>query len=180
MIALPLAERPGRHDRYLRSPLRLATSLALLALAGCMPPQNNQQRLLESARDMNLATRFGRLDIAAERTDDESRSAFLEKRRAWGQAIRVVDIDILGVENTAPDEADVTVMVSWTRMDEGLLRATRIEQHWSNLNPRGWTLRAERRLEGDLGLLGDAPAAEANAPRRDVHFPSRTLGQAHR
>jgi hypothetical protein len=51
-----------------------------------------------------------------------------------------------------------------------------LEQHWHD-KPAGWQLVAERRVEGDVGLLGEAIVYESpSAPRPPAQFPTIRLG----
>jgi hypothetical protein len=153
-------------------------SLVALAvsLGACNAPISPGQQLLENARDMNLATRFGRMDLAAEHAAPKSKDGFLARRKLWGQNVRVVDIDVEHVELNGTDEADVRVMVSWTRMDDGLLHNTTVSQKWESASSGKWSLQSEKREAGDTGLFGEKMQAHAGGPPRDVHFATRSLG----
>jgi len=125
------------------------------------------------ARDLNLATRFGRMDVAAQHTSEAHRKRFLESRAEWGTDLRVVDVEVAHLAVPDSSKAEVIVDVSWVRMDEGLLRSTRIRQDWENPGG-GWMLNAEQRIAGDLGLLGEN--VQVLRPEvEDVHFPTKTI-----
>ena len=71
-----------------------------------------------------------------------------------------------------PDRAIVLVDYGWQRQGEGNMRATRVEQTWKD--DGGWHLVRERRISGDIGLLGEPlPPPEAATP--DKQFASRTI-----
>jgi hypothetical protein len=144
------------------------------AVTGCLRPPSPAEQVTEAARELNLAARFGRLDVAAERTVDAARPTFMQRRREWGNELRVVEIELSGLELTDKEHAQVLVNVSWMRMSEGLLHTTVLSQQWADRN-QGWQLIREQRVSGDVGLFGEAvaPPAEANHP--DVQFPSRTI-----
>jgi hypothetical protein len=63
---------------------------------------------------------------------------------------------------------------SWTRTNEGTLRATRVMQEWEAADGP-WLLVRERRVSGDLGLFGERVAMQESAPRPDVQFPTRVI-----
>jgi hypothetical protein len=147
---------------------------SLLAVSGCLRPPSPAEQVTDAARELNLAARFGRLDLASERATDAARQAFMERRRHWGNELRVVDIDLSGLQMKDPETAEVLVSVAWMRMAEGLLRNTLLMQQWSN-KERGWQLVREKRLSGDIGLFGENVAVLAPEPHPDVHFPSRTI-----
>ena len=98
--------------------------IAPLLLLGCLRPPSPAEQVTDAARELNLATRFGRLDVASERASDAARKSFLERRRQWGNELRVVDIDLSGLSLPDPEHAEVMVNVAWMRMSEGLLRNT--------------------------------------------------------
>jgi hypothetical protein len=154
----------------------MRSHLALIlagALAACMPSQVPAREVSEVARDLNLATRFGRMDVAAEHTSDAHRKHFLESRADWGSEVRVVDIELAQLEVPDSETAEVVVDVSWVRIDEGLLRSTRIRQNWQNPGG-GWQLSGEERIAGDFGLLGENVTI-LRPEVRDAHFPTKTI-----
>ncbi|MBX3185294.1 MAG: hypothetical protein KIT72_16525 [Polyangiaceae bacterium] len=146
----------------------------LIPAAGCLQAPTRTARLTEAAREMNLATRFGRLDLAAEHTAAGARPHFLKRRADWGHDIRVVDVELTGMEMKDDENAVVQVDVAWTRMDEGHLRTTRVGQQWQD-REGSWLLVRERRVSGDFGLFGEPVEEVQTAPRGDVHFPSKTI-----
>lgn len=149
--------------------------LLSIGLSGCLAPPSPAQRVTDAARELNLAARFGRMDVALERTADGARDHFMRRRTHWGQDVRVVDFELAGLEMPDVDHATILVDVQWVRLTEGSLRATRVEQTYRNGDKGGYRLVRERRLSGDLGLFGE-PTQHANAaPHGDVHFPSKTI-----
>ena len=150
--------------------------LALSAVACVMPPPP-AERVADAARELNLAARFGRMEIALELTDKSVRPTFLEHRAAWGKQIRVLDVELSSFSMPSADRAQIEVDYAWSRVDEGTLRTTRIAQEWRDPGG-GFRLVRERRVAGDLGLFGEAlPASLArdDAPRRDVQFETKVI-----
>lgn len=154
--------------------LRCIMSGAVMCLTGCMPSQVPSQQVTEVARDLNVATRFGRMDVAVEHTAEAHRSDFLKHRAAWGNEVRVMDVEFAQLDMQASDKANVLVDISWMRMNEGLLRSTRLKQNWHNPGG-GWKLNGEERVAGDLGLLGENVTVLRPEAQRDVHFPTKTI-----
>lgn len=154
--------------------LGLAAILLSLATSGCLRPPTPAEQVTDAARELNLAARFGRIDIASERASDSARTAFMERRRQWGSDLRVVDIDLSGLRLKDEEHAEVLVNVAWMRMAEGLLRNTVVMQQWSN-KENGWQLTREKRVSGDIGLFGENVVVMAPEPRPDVQFPTRTI-----
>jgi hypothetical protein len=155
--------------------LRSATVLLAISLAfpACIAPQTPAQRATEAARELNIAARFGRMDVAAERTASGARTHFLERRANWGKELRVLDVELSGMTMPDAHQALVLVDVDWVRMSEGALHSTRLAQTWRD-DDNGWQLVREQRVAGDLGLFGEY--VEIQRPEsQDVHFPSKTI-----
>lgn len=153
----------------------VASGLALaLGLGACFAPPSQSERVVDAARDMNIAARFGRMDIAAEHAARGARQSFLARRASWGHNLRVLDVQLSGLSLKDPKHATVDVDISWERMNEDLLRQTRIAQTWRDTEKGGWQLVREKRIAGDIGLFGED--VEVLRPARpDVHFPSKTI-----
>jgi hypothetical protein len=154
----------------------LRVGWAAVCLAGCFPLGAPSQQISDIARDVNVATRFGRMDVAMEHTAESHRVEFMRTRADWGTELRVLDVELSKMELKTPESAEVFVDVNWVRMDEGLLRSTRLKQHWQN-SGNDWQLDAEERLSGDVGLLGEQVVVLRPETPRDVHFPVKTLQQ---
>ena len=112
--------------------MRIHTLGALLVgtMAGCIGNLTPIQRAQDAANEFTTATRFGRMDMALERVSREDREAFVRRHAAWGTTVRIVDCDILGVRLTDREHAEVTLAVSWQRVDESEMRVTHLAQHW--------------------------------------------------
>lgn len=146
-------------------------------LPACMAPQPPSQRVADVARETNLAARFGRMDFALEHTADGAREHFGKRRAAWGNAVRVLDFELSGLKMHDSENATVMVDIQWMRVDEDILKTTRVEQSWrGGTDDHGWMLVRERRVGGDLGLFGER-VARLDAPRShdDVQFATKTI-----
>jgi hypothetical protein len=155
---------------------RWPSMLALVAIAlqtSCVGPQGPASRATDAARELNLAARFGRMDVAVGRTSAGARQSFLERRAEWGKNLRVLDVELAGMSMKNPQNALIYVDVAWVRMDEGALRNTRVAQSWRDVDS-GWQLVREQRVAGDMGLFGEYVARPYTEPR-DVQFPSKTI-----
>jgi hypothetical protein len=153
----------------------LAVFVGLAACACISPPPS--QRVADVAREVNLAARFGRMDLALERTAAGARRHFSAHRSQWGGPLRVLDMELSGLSMKDAENAIVLVDFQWTRLDESTMHSTRIEQTWrGSTEDRGWTLVRERRVAGDVGLFGERVArAEPTEPHRDVQFETKTI-----
>ena len=167
-----------RKGRQFVAVLRGALAAAALGALGliqvsCLAPQGPASRATDAARELNLAARFGRMDVAVGRTSAGARSSFLERRAEWGKNVRVLDVELAGMAMKNPQNAMIYVDVAWVRMDEGALRTTRVAQTWRDADS-GWQLVREQRVAGDVGLFGEY-VERPRAAHRDVQFPSKTI-----
>jgi hypothetical protein len=152
----------------------LLSSIALCLAVACLPPHAPAQQVSDVARDLNVAARFGRMDVALEHTSKEHQPEFMARRSEWGRDIRVVDIELASLELKSTEAAVVLVDVAWMRMNEGLLHSTRLEQRWENPGG-GWKLQSEERASGDVGLIGEKVVVLRPERPRDVHLPAKTI-----
>ncbi|MFZ5896473.1 MAG: hypothetical protein ACOY0T_35795 [Myxococcota bacterium] len=154
----------------------MRVTLCLLALAtGCLAPPSASERATDAARSLNVAARFGRMDVALGLTSDAMRKSFLEHRANWGKDVRVMDVELVGFEMPTGDRARVEVEYAWSRTNESLLRSTRVAQEWLD-GGGGFRLVREKRSSGDLGLFGEAlPATNEPSQRRDAQFATKVI-----
>ncbi|MDB4934326.1 MAG: hypothetical protein JWP87_1298 [Labilithrix sp.] len=161
--------------------LAFAASVAIFA-GGCgLAGQSKPARAQEAALELNLNARFGRMEMAAEHISPKARDQFFERRRAWGGAVRVADYDLTGLKITGEDDAESYVKIAWYRANEGDLRVTTLKQKWHSDAKGDWKLTEEQRIDGDLGLLGEPPAAPVAGPAtpRRSQFPTIYLGSGN-
>lgn len=151
--------------------LQLIT-LAALGLVGCMTPPTPAERVTDAAMNLNVAARFNQLDVAVGHAAKSERSAFMLRHAAWGQTLRIVDVEMASLSLPESDRAIVLVDYAWIRNTEGTMRATRVEQTWKD--DAGWHLVREKRVAGDIGLLGE-PVPDAPPPQPDKQFATRTI-----
>jgi hypothetical protein len=143
-----------------------------LAGAGCMTPPTPAERVTDAAMALNIAARFNQLDVAVGHTAKAARPDFMKHHAAWGQSLRIVDVEMASLSLPESDRAVVLVDYAWIRNNEGTMRATRVEQTWKD--DAGWRLVRERRVAGDIGLLGE-PVPEAPPAGPDKQFATRTI-----
>src|SRR5690606_9246681 len=150
-------------------------AVALVTNACLVPPP--PERAATTARELNLASRFGRIHVAGNLTAEKERADFLSRRASWGRDVRIVDVELAGLEMRGADRAEVQVDYAWMRIDENVVRTTRVAQDFRDAG-RGFQLVAERCVAGDRGLFGEAaPAQPASRPaeRRDVQFETKVI-----
>jgi hypothetical protein len=134
---------------------RIVALFLVCLLSSCLQPPGPAELASDAARELNMTARYGELAGILGMTATGMRNEFVSRRAEWGKMVRVVDF-------------------SWTRSDEGILKTTRVLQGWENTEG-SWLLVREKRVSGDLGLFGEAVAKVEQAPRPDVHFPTRVI-----
>lgn len=156
--------------------IRRTLALVLLAfLPNCFRPPGPAEEAGDAAREFNTTARFGDLGAVIGMTSTGVREQLAKRRAEWGKMVRVVDMELAGITMEDREHANVVVDFSWTRLDQGTLKTTRVLQAWNN-ESGSWTLTREKRMGGDLGLFGEVvAAAEPAEPRRDVHFETRVI-----
>ncbi len=105
-----------------------------LSLGACVMPSPASEKATDAARELNLSARFGNMDVAAKRAASETRADFLQRHALWGGTIRVVDVELAGMNMPDSDHAVFQVDYSWMRANESTLRNTRVTQRWSSLS----------------------------------------------
>lgn len=131
----------------------LALFITALSLTACMLPPGPMERLTDSAYRLNVATRFGRMDIASDFVGQKARQDFARRHANWGSKIRIVDVELQGMRMMTTEMAEVRVTVRWHRIDETTMRASSIAQHWKQ-GSDDWALVEEIRVSGSPGLFG--------------------------
>lgn len=133
----------------------------------------------EAAQELNVNARFGRMEMAAEHVAPTAKEQFFERRKAWGNRVRVADYEVAGMRLAKGEEdAEMVVKIAWYRVDEGDLHQTTLRQKWHDFKG-AWKLTEESRIDGDIGLLGEriqqvAPSAQSGP--RHAQFPTIRLG----
>lgn len=152
----------------------MVVKLVMLAcVSGCFAPASPALRVNDAAHDLNVATRFGKMELAVSYVDASVRPDFTARRSQWGRDIRIIDVDLGSVEIKDETHAIVTIDVSWVPLHDNMLRSTRLTQTWEDKG-KGWKLTREVRAAGDQGLFGEVLEV-VDTPHPDVHLPSRTL-----
>jgi hypothetical protein len=116
---------------------------------------------------MNVATRFGRMDIALPYVAAEAQPQFARHHAAWGSTLRVVDLDLVGIRAMGPDAVAVDLVVTWHPVNEMTIRQSQITQRWL-LEQDDWRMVEEQRVGGDPGLFPSSSPGQASQPRSDA------------
>ena len=151
--------------------------LGCVLVSACAMPPTGAQRAQQTAQDFNLDSRFGRNELVLPRVDPAARDEYTLHHRAWGTGVRVADIEMMGMKPHGDADVDVFIHVSWYRMEEQDLRSTTLKQSWHSKSD-AWMLVSEKRMDGDLGLLGEAIVVQSpDTPRSSPQFPTIRLGE---
>jgi hypothetical protein len=157
--------------------MRCTTALAI-AFAGtaCAMPPGPLASAQEAAQELNLDARFGRTEVAMDKVAPPARDAFAAHHRAWGTGVRVADVELAGMHAHSEHDVEILIRVAWYRPDEQELHLTTLKQGWNDKN--GWQLTSETRIDGDVGLIGEAVVFEGPPPgdRAPAQFPTVRLG----
>jgi len=146
-----------------------------LPLIGCIGAGTGMAKAQETVQEFNAATRYGRSEMALERVAAAAREDYASHHRAWGNGVRIADIEIAGIRPKEEHDAEAMVRVAWYRPEQQELRSTTLKQVWRDEN--GWRLVSEERLEGDVGLLSEAVVYESpQEARAPSYFPTVRLG----
>jgi hypothetical protein len=159
--------------------LAFSTSMFSLwgTLAGCPAPPTALARAQQTAQEFNQDARFGRNELMMERVAQSARDEFASHHRAWGTGVRVADMELAGIRAHGDNELYVVVRVAWYRPEEQELRTTTLEQLWRESD--GWKLAEEKRVDGDIGLLGETVVYKTpSAGQPPPQFPTVYLGGA--
>ncbi|HEY0465576.1 MAG TPA: hypothetical protein VGC79_15285 [Polyangiaceae bacterium] len=132
----------------------LVCALVCAGSAACVMPPAASEKASDAARELNLSARFGNMDVAAKKAAKEARADFIQRHAQWGGEIRIVDVEMAGMNMPDSDHAIFQIDYSWMRSDESTMRSTRVTQHWSSLNG-AWAMEREHRASGDIGLFGE-------------------------
>jgi hypothetical protein len=148
--------------------------MVALALTGCPAPPNSLARAQQTAQEFNLDSRLGHGELSLDRVAPDAREQYRAQHRAWGTSVRVVDVEILGMKAQGERDVQTLVRVAWYRPEDEELRSTTVEQSWSD-KAAGWQLVLERRVEGEMGLLGEPVLYQSPDARRPTQFPTVRL-----
>ena len=154
---------------------RRSSFLLFLGFTACLNQARGAAAVQESATELNLNTRFGRMEMALERVAAKEREEFIRVHKGWGGRVRIADCELAGLRMTTKEEAEVSVRVAWYSPDEQELRQTTLRQTWHD-HKGDWLLEKETRIDGDVGLMGEKIVPVAAPHRENTQFPTVRLG----
>lgn len=140
---------------------------ACALLAGCLLENASAgKKLSDAVTEMNKATRWGQLNLAAQMVEPLYRPQFLENHAHWGQRVQVADSEVVHVELT-PDEDNAIAMVvyQWYATEAMTLHQSVVRQRWAR-EGEGYALLSETIVQGDARLFSP-PSSGRPAPLHD-------------
>lgn len=158
-----------------RSVVLLAAAATLLA--GCIfQSLSPTQQLSDQVYQLNDETRWGRVDLAAQRVMPAYRQTFVLSRRSWGRDIALADTEVSAlVLATDGNSATSTVEISWYDQRSMVLRGTVLRQRWAKTDA-GFFLDEETVFAGDDTLLELPEAEEADGEAEPAPAEDATAG----
>lgn len=137
----------------------LAT-LFFTVVSACGASRTSTDKLLDAAHEHNGAVRFGRMDIALDHVAAASKGEWLQRRSTWKSKVRIIDVELEGMQVVAIGDANVQVRVAWQNIDEAELRSTEVTQKWQ-VKDGPWQLVKEDCTGGDTTLLAEPEKPKA-------------------
>ncbi|HET7542970.1 MAG TPA: hypothetical protein VFK05_24020 [Polyangiaceae bacterium] len=147
--------------------------LCAVSLEACMMMPTPSDKASEAARELNISARFGNMEVAAKKASSQTREDFVRRHALWGSQIRIVDVELAGMNMPDSDHAVFQVVYSWMRNDESTMRTTRVTQNWSSLGG-AWAMESEERAAGDVGLFGEHVEVLRPA-QRNAQFATKVI-----
>lgn len=138
----------------LRAPAWLCAAVLLSTLPGCLLDNASpSKKLTDTVYEMNKATRWGSLGMAAQMVEPSYRNRFVETHRHWGQVVQVADTEVMQIQiDPGTEDAVAVIAYQWYQMDMMTLHETVVQQRWTNANGN-YGLASEMVVKGDPRLL---------------------------
>jgi len=150
--------------------MRLVPIVLILFVNGCLLDNISPTRKLnDSIRDLNDASRWGRIDLAVPYVEPTYQANFLKARHRWGRQLRIADTELVRLDiNSEQDQAIALMAISWYRIDQMTLRHTVVRQVWIEQDGH-YLLSAEAVSEGDALLMQTPPKAVIKAGVKTIN-----------
>lgn len=147
----------------------LTLSCACALLTGCLLENaSSGKKLSDAVTEMNKATRWGQLSLAAQMVEPVYRPQFLANHAHWGERVQVADSEIVHVELAADEDNAVAMVVyQWYATEAMTLHQSVVRQRWAREGD-GYALLSETIVQGDARLFAEASGSGKPQP---VHDP---------
>lgn len=144
--------------------MRVIPIIIILLVNSCFLDNISPTRKLnEAIRDMNDASRWGRIDLAVQFVEPTYHSNFLKARHRWGRQFRIADVELVRLDiDSEQDQAIAFMAISWYRLDQMTLHHTVVRQVWNEYDGH-YRMSGESVFEGDARLMQGPPKAVTKA-----------------
>jgi hypothetical protein len=160
----------------MRPPIGGSAALLAAVLGACSVPMTGLAQAQQTAQAFNMDARFGRSELVLGQIAPAARDEYSLCHHEWGAGVRVADVELAGMKAHGDKQVDILVHVAWYRPEQQELRTTTLQQAWRS-KVDGWELVGEKRVDGDVGLLGEPVVFQApSEPPRPSQFPTIRLG----
>ncbi len=123
-----------------------ALCLTALLLSSCGLGQGRSDKLRDAVYYFNEGVRWGRLQEVLTRIDPASEQHFLEMHKDFGNKIQLTGCEIVNTKiNLDEGTAQIGVKLTWYRIDEMVVKATILVQHWKEKEREWYMVREEYR-----------------------------------
>jgi hypothetical protein len=140
---------------------------ACALLAGCfLENASAGKKLSDAVTELNKATRWGQLSLAAQMVEPVYRQQFMANHVLWGERVQVADSEVVHVEMQGDDNAVAMIVYQWYETQAMTLHQSVVRQRWSRAG-EGYALLSEVVVQGDGRLFGKPTDAATPAPVSD-------------
>jgi hypothetical protein len=148
--------------------MRSIVLCACALLAGCLLDNaSSGKQLTDAVTEMNKATRWGQLNLAAQMVEPVYRPQFVVNHAQWGQRVQVADSEIVHVEMAEGEDSAIAVITyQWYETAAMTLHQSTVRQRWSRSGD-GYALLSEAIVQGDGRLFGEPTDSAKPAMVRD-------------
>ncbi len=149
--------------------MKLSPIVLILLVNGCLLDNISPTRKLnDSIRDMNDASRWGRIDLAVQYVEPTFQATFLKARHRWGRQFRIADTELVRLDIDSEQEQAIAFMaISWYRIDQMTLHYTIVRQVWKEHDGH-YLMSAEAVSEGDALLMQGPSKAVTQAGTKTI------------
>jgi hypothetical protein len=148
--------------------MRSLVLCACALLAGCfLDNASSSRKLSDAVTELNKATRWGQLNLAAQMVEPVYRPQFLANHAHWGERVQVADSEVVHVEMAqGEDDAVAVIVYQWYETQAMTLHQSVVRQRWSRAGD-GYALLSEFVVQGDGRLFGEPTGAAKPPPVSD-------------
>jgi hypothetical protein len=142
-------------------------------LSGCFLDEAGPgKKLSDAVTEMNKATRWGQVGMAAGMVDPSYREKFVQNHAHWGNEVQLADSEVLQIEMQPGGESAIAMIsYEWYMTEAMTLHQSVVRQRWSQAG-EGYALISELVVQGD-GRIFSLQAPEAKpVPMSDPMFGS--------